>query len=261
MRLSQFRKTVLMVAAAAALAAAQTANPKTPQPKSQKELEAIQAVFQAQDVNGRITAINNLITKFADTEFKATVLFVGAETYRMTGDIENMIIWSERTLEADPKFYGAMLQIASGLAIRTREFDLDKEEKLGRSEKMAKEALALLEAAPKPRADIPDEQWAAIKKDFEAQAYESMGTAMMVRKKHEDALALYNKASAAAANPDPALLVRLGNAASLAGKYDDAIAAFDKALAVPDASPQVKKIATDEKLRAIEKKKAAAPKQ
>jgi tetratricopeptide (TPR) repeat protein len=254
-------KTVLMVAAAAALAAAQTANPKQPQPKSQKELEAIQAIFSAQDVAGRMAAVNELITKFADTEFKATALFIAAETYRQTGDIDNMVLFSERTLEADPKFYGAMLQIANGLASRTREFDLDKEEKLGKAEKMAKEALALMETAAKPRPDITDEQWTAIKKDFEAQAYESMGLGMMVRKKYDDAMARFKQASETSANPDPALLVRLGNSAALAGKLDDAIAAFDKAIAHPEASPQVKKIAGDEKLRAIEKKKAAAPKQ
>lgn len=40
--------------------------------------------------------------------------------------MENAIIYAEKTLEVDPKFYGAQIMIASGLAQRTKEFDLDR---------------------------------------------------------------------------------------------------------------------------------------
>ena len=101
-----------------------------PKPKSQKEVEAIQAIFNAQDPDGRIAAAENLLTNFADTEFKAIALQVAAASAQQKNDFEKMVVYAERTLEADPKNYAAMLMLANGIAQRTREFDLDKEEKL-----------------------------------------------------------------------------------------------------------------------------------
>lgn len=244
-----------------ALAQAQTANPKVLKPKSQKEAEAIQAIFQSQDPDGRIAGANALITKYADTDYKALALYVAAESYNAKGDPENAIVYAERCLEADPQFYGATLLIARTLAMRTREFDLDKEEKLAKAEKMAKSALELIPTAPKPRADLPDEQWAQIKKDFEAQAYEAIALMMSVRKKCDEAAANFKKASELEMQVDPAVFVRMGAEYSKCSKLDEAIAAFDKALADPNAAAQVKKVALDEKMKAQARKNAAAPKQ
>ena len=41
---------------------------KQPTPKSQKEVEALQAMFNAQDPDTRIKAAEDLLTKFADTQ-------------------------------------------------------------------------------------------------------------------------------------------------------------------------------------------------
>ena len=112
---------------------------KAPQPKSQKELEAIQAMFNAQDPDGQIKAAENLIQKYADTEFKSIALFVAANAYQNKNDATNAIIYAERMLEVDKTSFQAgqaMTMIAKNLAIRTREFDLDKEEKLSRAEKI-----------------------------------------------------------------------------------------------------------------------------
>jgi tetratricopeptide (TPR) repeat protein len=258
---SYFLKMLAVAAVVSALALAQTANPKQPKPKSKPELEAIQAIFSAQDYDSRIAAANNLITKFADTEFKATALYVAAESYSAKNDTDNAIVYAERCVEADPQFYGATLLIARTLAVRTREFDLDKEEKLGKAEKMAKQALEIIPNAPKPRPDLPDEQWAKIKNDFEAQCYEALGMVMSVRKKCDESAANFKKATELSMQSDPAVLVRMGVEYSKCSKYDEAIAALDKALADPQAAPQVKKVALDEKMRVQQKKGAAAPKQ
>ena len=86
---------------------------------------------------------------FADTEFKAIALQVAAASAQQKNDFEKMVVYAERTLEADPKNYPAMLMLASGIAQRTREFDLDKEEKLGRAEKYANSAIELVKGRPK----------------------------------------------------------------------------------------------------------------
>jgi tetratricopeptide (TPR) repeat protein len=249
-------KASLALAVSLTLLSAQTANTKAPQPKNQKEGEAVMAIFQAQDPDARIAAAMNLVTKFAESDFKATALYVAAFTYQQKGDLENVVVYAEKCLEADPKFFGAQLLIASSLAQRTKEFDLDKEEKLGRAEKMAKAALELIPAAPKPNAQIPDDQWNAAKKDFTAQAHEALGMSALVRKKYDVCASELAIAVSDAQQPDPATMVRLASCQINTKKFDEAIAILDKALADPNSAPAVKNAATTLKIDANRLKSA-----
>jgi tetratricopeptide (TPR) repeat protein len=231
---------------------------KQPQPKSQKELDAVKAMFEAQTPDARITAAENLLLKFADTDFKAIALYLEAASYEQKNDFEKMVIFAERTLEADPKNYPSMLMLAGGIAKRARENDLDLNEKLAQVDKYAKSALEALKDAPKPNPQLTDEQWTATKKDYTASAHEAYGLSAMLRKKYDVAIAEFKQAVEGAATPDPATMVRLGQAYNLAGKYDDAIAILDKVMAGADVHPQIKQFAQAERVRAIQAKGGAA---
>ena len=66
--------------------------------------------------------------------------------------------WVDRTLAKDPYNYTVRIIMGSALAQRTREFDLDKEEKLNKAKTYADKAIELLANAPWPRPDISDEE-------------------------------------------------------------------------------------------------------
>ena len=100
-----------------------------PKPKSQKEVDALMAIQNATTPDARIAAVDALLTNFADTDFKVMALQTAAMSAQQKGDFEKMVVYAERTLEADPNSYGAMLMLATGFSAKTREFDLDKEEK------------------------------------------------------------------------------------------------------------------------------------
>jgi tetratricopeptide (TPR) repeat protein len=261
------RALLALVAVSMAFAAVQgqPAAPPVKQPsvKSAAEGQALQAIFQTADAPTRIKLATDFVVKFADSDFKALVLMVTAETYRQQNDYANMIIYAERTLEADPNNYMAMLLLASGIAQRTREFDLDREEKLGRVEKYANATMELVKTATKPNPQMTDEQWAQAKVAFNAQAYEALAMAAMARKNYGLAIAEFKTAIELSKPPDPATQARLGTVYIKAEKYDEAIAILDQALAAPDIHPQVKQYAQAERLRAIQAKggpaKPAAP--
>jgi tetratricopeptide (TPR) repeat protein len=251
-------KKSILVAALVALVcgvfadAAQAPTAKQPQPKSQAEVEAIQAMFNAQDPDARIAAAENLITKYADTEFKSVGLLVAAMSYQQKNDIEKMMVYAERTLEADANNYTAMLMLASATAQRTREFDLDREEKLGQAEKHAKTAIDLIAKAAKPNPSVTDEQWEAAKKDMIAQAHEALGLAQLARKKYEPAIAEFKLAVEGAATPEPATYLRIGDALHQLGKYDEAIVEFDKVMANANTTAQVKQFAQALRVRSVQ---------
>lgn len=244
--------------AQAAQAASQTPVAKQPQVKSKGEAEALNTVFNAQDPDTRLTAIQDFLAKYNDSEFKAVAMQLAAATYQQKNDFENMVIWAERTLEADPNSFAAMLMLATGIASRTREFDLDREEKLARAEKYAHAAEDILKTALKPNPGLTDEQWETAKKDIRSQAHEALAMAAIPRKKYDVAIAEFKTALEIGNTPDPATQVRLGVVYNMAGKYDEAIATLDKVMAAADVLPQIKQYAQAERVRAIQSKAAGA---
>jgi tetratricopeptide (TPR) repeat protein len=242
---------------AAGILLAQNAAPQ-PKPKSQKEVDAVMAIFNTQDPDARVAAVENLLTKFADTEFKAIALQVAAASEQQKNDYEKMVVYAERTLQVDPKNYPCMLMLAAGLAQHTREFDLDKEEKLSKADKYAKDAMALIPTALKPRPDVPDAQWEAAKKDYMSQGHEALGMIALVRKKYDVAQTELKMAVDTASTPDPTTMVRLAGAYNQGGKPDEALAIVDKVLAMPDLHPTIKQVAGSEKMNALKLKSGQA---
>jgi tetratricopeptide (TPR) repeat protein len=228
-------------------------------PKSKAEGEALNAMFTAQTADARIAAAENLLTKFADSDFKSTALYFEAVSYQQKGDYEHSVVFGERALEADPKHYQAMLVLAEEIAQHTKEFDLDREEKLAKVDKYAKSAIELAKVAPKPNPNRTDDQWTAAKKDFDAQGHEALGLAALARKKPDVAETEFKAAMEDSTDkPDPGVMVRLGIAYSQEAKYDDAIAIFDKVMAMTDIPPQFHQFAQAERVRAIQKKNGGA---
>lgn len=233
---------------------AQSADTKQPKPKTQKEVDAINAVFGAQDPDSRIAAVENLLTKFADTEFKSIALYIATASAEQKNDYEKVMIYGQRAIDADPKSYAAMLMMARGTAVRTREFDLDKDEKASKVTKLADDALKLLENAPKPRPDLSDAEWLSAKQDFQSQGYEAKGLIAMALKKNDEAIKEFQKSLELQPTKDSSVMARLASVYTETGKYDEAIALCDEIAALPNAPAQIKQIASQTKLKAASAK-------
>ncbi len=249
-------KTVLALALGATLVVPALRAQKPPQPKSQKELAALQAVQAATTPDEQIKAIDNVLENFADTEFKITLLQLGMQAAEKKNDYALTVTYAERILETDPKNVFALSTLASQIAGHTREFDLDKEEKLAKAEKYANETIEDAKTAPKPNPNLTDDQWNNAKKDFAADAHGIIGQIAVLRKKYDVAITEF-KIAIDTGSPNAITMARLGDAYLADGKFDDAIAMFDKAGALPDASAPVKAFISAKKANAIKLKAAA----
>lgn len=232
------------------------ADQKQPAPKSKGELELLQQMLKAPDPDSRIKAADELLTKYADTDFKGLALYVEAMSYQQKNDYDKMVVYGEQAIQADPKQYAAMLMLAKGIAQRTREFDLDREEKLARAEKYAKDAMELVKDAPKPNPQISDDQWAQAKKEYLAQAHEALGYAARARKNNDVAVSEMKQAIDLA--PDPVTMVQLAVIYDQEKKPDDAIPLLEKVMAMTDIPAAVKQYAQAEKVRATQLKSGSA---
>jgi hypothetical protein len=175
---------------------------------------------------------------------------MAAQAYEEKHDAPNSIVYGNRALEADPKNFQAMLLVAGEVAQMTKEFDLDKDEKLKRATKLATDAMATVTAAAKPNPQLTDDQWAAIQKDLISQAHETLGVIASIDKKWDVAITEFKTAVDGAATPEPTTMIRLAVTYNNAKKYDEASAMADKVLATPGAPDNRKKMAQDEKARA-----------
>lgn len=225
-----------------------------PGTKSVGESEALMALIQAQgNPDATIKAADDLLTKYADTTFKESALLAEATAYQQKGDTDKAQIFGERVLEVNPKSFQAQLMLGELLASRTRENDLDKEEKLAKAEKYLHGAMDNVNSASKPNPQITDAQWEDGKKFVLAQAHNDLGMAALVRKKFDVAITEFK--TAADTDPQPAYLVRLASAYESSGKHAEAIAVCDKVLADPQLHPQIKQVATNIKNTATAAKK------
>jgi tetratricopeptide (TPR) repeat protein len=256
--MTQVTKVLLALACGALMISAELAVGQTqPRVKSQKEADAIRAVQAATTADDRLKAIDNVLTKFADTEFKPLLLQMAMQTAQQKNDFAQITFYAEQLLEASPKNPFASVTLASEIARHTREFDLDKEEKLAKAEKYANDTIANAPGLPK-RPDLTEDQMNGIKKDVAAQAHEALGMIASLRKKYDVAINEFKTAITETSAPDPATYVRLGQAYEDAHQFDDATATLDKAISAPNASPAVKQIAQGKKNEVAKLKAAAA---
>lgn len=252
-------KTSLLVVVMMGTALAQQPA-KQPAPKSQKELEAILAIQNAQDPDARIKAAEDLITKFKDTEFKEFALQMEVLSHQQKNDFENMMIAGERTLEVNPDNVVVLIALATAIPQRTREHDLDKEEKLGKAEAWAAKAQKLIPNLPKFNPAIPDDDWTGYKKSAMSQSHEAIGMSMFVRKSYAKAEEAFKAAAEVSPQPEPTILYRLGMVYSAQNKYDEAIAVFDKAIAAGGVKVGGRDLAADQKAAAVKAKGAGEAK-
>src|SRR5262249_6261480 len=109
--IQKFAQVLIILAAAVALAFAQ---PKQQAPTtkgkgiSKKEADAINAVANAKTPDDKIAAAENLISTFADTEYKPWAMQAAAEAAEQKNDFAKAIFYAERALEADPKYIDSL---------------------------------------------------------------------------------------------------------------------------------------------------------
>jgi tetratricopeptide (TPR) repeat protein len=216
-----------------------------PKVKSKAEGDAVQAMLNSRSAgpDAIIKAADDLVTKFADTEYKELAYTLEAQAYQLKGDYAKAGFFDDEILKINPKNSDASLQLGELTVNHTGENDLDKEEKLTKAVNLLNQTIENVKAASKPNPQITDAQWEGYKKGTIAEAQADLGRAAMLRKKYDDAIAAYKSANET--EPQPAYQAYLAQAYQKAGKNDEALAVCDKLLSDPQLNPQIKQYVTN----------------
>jgi tetratricopeptide (TPR) repeat protein len=230
--------------------------------KSPAEQKAIQEIFSAATPDARVAAVDDFITKFANSDFRSLAFYAASQASAQKNDYDKVIIYGEMALGANPDDsvkLETLTMLAKTIGQRVREHDMDREEKLGQVEKYSNTALELTKTMAKPNPQMPDDKWEAFKAQTAADAHEALGIAALARKNFDKAITELKLALDVTKEPEPTAAVRLAQAYNRSGKYDDAIAVCDKLMADANLHPTLKQFAQSERARAVLAKKAAAP--
>jgi tetratricopeptide (TPR) repeat protein len=234
---------------------------KAPQPKSQKERDAlmkVQTAAQSNNADEEIKAIDYVLENFDNTDYKPMLLTMGMEAAQAKGDAPKASLYADRLIEVDPNNIAARVMQAEAIAQRTRENDLDKEQSLKRVEELANKGLELLKNASTPPPGTNEAQWPQMKNQFASEAHDALGQAADLRKNYPEAIKHYQEALQA--EPTNAVVTaRMAKAYVGNKQYDEAIAAADKVAAMADAPPVVKQFAQQQKDAATKLKGAGTP--
>lgn len=238
-------------------AAGQAAAPAAPQgkrpaqAKTQPEFDAYNAAKALTDPVVEEKAADDFATKFPDSELRILLYSLAMNLYQQANNADKMMDMAKKVLTFDPDSPEALLGVAQILAERTRDTDLDKDQKLAEAKKDAERALVTVETDI-PTAGIPQDRLDAYKGFIKSEAYAILGTLAFTAKNWPDAEGGLRKSiDALPQQPDPIAVFRLSVALDMQGKYPEALKYANQAVDLTKDRPDsaAGKAARDEKDR------------
>jgi tetratricopeptide (TPR) repeat protein len=231
---------------------------RQPQAKTQEEYKAFQDVTQKPDAASMEQAANAFAQQYPNSELKGAMFQNLMLQYQNSNNADKTIEIGRKTLQYDPDNVVAMVTIASVLANRTRETDLDKEERLGEAKKDANRAIEIVNSPEGIPAGMDPQRAEAYKNTILGMAYGALGQAEFVNNNFAGAEQNLQKAtSLTGIQPDPITWFQYTLTLDREGKYADALQAANKCVEVSAGHP-VNQFCTQERDR-LQKLAANAP--
>jgi tetratricopeptide (TPR) repeat protein len=276
------KRTAVMVfiLAAASLAVAQTAQPQTPnqssqsstpgaaqgsapttppgklppQAKTQPEFDAYQAAIKnANDPAAMEKAADDFAAKFPDSELRVLLYRVAMHAEQGANNAEKMSETAQKILKIDPDDPEALIGAAEVIAERTRDTDLDRDQRYAEAQKDSQRALQTIDTDAQIPAGTPQEKIDAYKGFLRSSAYSILGTIAFNQKNYVEAEDQFRKSiDAFPAQPDPVVVLRLAIALDNQGKYPDALKEANRAVELTQENTQAGTLARRERDRLVQ---------
>lgn len=246
---------------AAGPAAAAPQGKRPPQAKTQPEFEAYKAVVAQPDAAAMEKAADDFATKFPDSELRVLLYKATMQKYQQTNNADKMLDVARKALNYDADDPEALLGVAQVLAERTRDTDLDKDQRLAEAKKNAERALVTIDT-DLPTTGVPAEQLNAFKGFLRSEAYAILGTLSFNAKNWAEAEPNLRKSiDAFPQQVDAVAVFRLAVALDMQNKIPEALKYADQAVDLTKDRPDsaAGKAARDERDRLTKLSGGTAP--
>ncbi len=238
--------------APAGQAATAPAGKRPPQAKTQPEFDAYKAAAAITDPAAQEKAADDFAAKFPDSELRPLLYKSVMHSYQQANNSDKMLAMSQKVLTFDPDDPEALLGVAQVLAERTRETDVDKDQRLAEARKDAQRALVTVDTDI-PTANQPQDKIDAYKGFLRSEAYEIIGTLDFNAKDWANAeINLKKSIDAFPQQPDPVAVFRLSVAMDMQNKYPDALKYANQAVDLTKPGTNAGDAARKEKDRLVQ---------
>jgi tetratricopeptide (TPR) repeat protein len=232
--------------------AAAPAGKRPPQAKTQPEFDAYKAVAAITDAAAQEKAADDFATKFPDSELRPLLYKAVMHSYQQVNNADKMLAMAQKILTFDADDPEALLGVAQVLAERTRDTDLDKDQRLAEARKDAQHALVTVDTDV-PSSGYPPEQLNAFKGYVRSEAYAIVGTLDFNAKAWAAAEDNLRKSiDAFPQQPDAIAIFRLSVALDMQNKYPEALKYANQAVDLTKAGTGAGDAARKEKDRLIQ---------
>ena len=198
---------------------------QAPNFKSQEELDAFLAIQNAMTAQEKASFSAAFIAEYPQSEAIGLASYMAMLSYQQLNDFESMLLYGDMVLDSDPApgvLAGTLISLAGAIPTRTREFDLDKEEKLTKAEDYAKRAMAVIPTLAKMDPNMTDDAWLQTKMEFMSQAHEAVGMVSFKRENFPESEVSLRKALDMAPQPAAFTMYNLAMCLSKQGKQEEA---------------------------------------
>ena len=214
-----------------------------PQAKTQPEFDAYQVAKAATDPAAMEKASDDFAQKYPESEIRILLYLQAMNMYQSANNAEKMADMGRKVLTLDGDRPEALLGVAQFLAERTRDTDLDRDQKRAEGVKLTEKALQTIDTDVVVPSGTPQDKLDLYKAGMRSTAYYILGTIFL----NQDTKESYPKAEenlrksidALPAQPDPLSVFRLSVALDKQGKYTDALEQATKVVGLTQAGTPV----------------------
>ncbi len=231
--------------------AAAPAGKRRPQAKTTPEFDAYNVAAAITDPAAQEKAADDFATKYPDSELRLLLYTSVMTGYQQTNNAEKLMAAAQKILTLDPDDPRALLGVSQVLAERTRDTDLDKDQRLAEARKDAQRALVT--ADTDVPAGLPADKTDVFKGFVRSEACAILGTLDFNAKNW--AAAEQNLRKSIDAYPqevDPVAVFRLSVALDMQSKYPDALKYANQAVDLTKAGTSAGDAARKEKDRLVQ---------
>lgn len=224
-------------APAAGQAAAAPQGKRPPKVNSQEEFTAYKTTTAMTDPVAEEKAADDFATKYPQSELRPLVYKNVMQRYQQANNGDKMVEMAKKVLTLDPDDPEALVAVAQVDVEKTRDTDLDKDQKYAEAKQDAERCLVTVETDV-PTSGYPPEQLAAYKGFLRSQAYFVLGTLAFKNKNWADAETNLRKSvDALPQQPDVIAVYRLAVAQDMQNKIPDALKTIQQAVDLTKDNP------------------------
>jgi len=219
-----------------------------PSAKTNDEFAAYNAAVSNPDIGAAEKAADDFATKFTQSDLRGLLYSAIMRRYQQANDSDKTLEMARKVLTYEPTDPVALVMAATVLAERTRESDLDREERYDEAIKYAQKSLETVNTDLMVPSNASAEQIESAKKVLQSMAHSAVGMVQLDRKNDSAAAQEFQQAIAlgASGQVEPLTYLRLALAQDHLKQYSAALISANKAVEAAQANSPVAMLAKQE---------------